>query len=482
MPHTPFSLMPCCDHAWMRESCAKEAVRCRRVSPFCFVALLLMLWAAPRSSDAADVAPTASGQPHIVMFVSDGHGYLDSPVYNPASRIRTPNLLRLSQLGTTYTHAFSSSANRHASQWSLHTGTMPTELMRDLDSHTDDLPLHPRSLSSHLKALGYRLIMVGEEPQVDAQQFPFEIIAETVEGPATSLGSSLSTDSRDTAPKFDLARWMRDAVAKDHRPLFVLINDSTLTNAQLPRESYAPYELDLATHWPDDDMLRIAQADYASRVTAMDGRLGITMDAAHEALPAEQTLFLYTSTQGSPLPYAQGNLYDAGVRVPLIALWNGHVRPGSRCDAMVSSIDILPTLVELAGGTPPSEIDGLSFASLLRNETYEHRDLVSSCVGDEPQADGFPGCSVRDRRFKYICNFVPQVPPASVARRFANLFSPNSPYRNRPQEELYDLVSDPNEQRNLAKDPAYQQDLFELREQLGLVLRRPVRQLLRLDR
>jgi hypothetical protein len=106
MPHTPFSLMPCCDHAWMRESCAKEAVRCRRVSPFYFVALLLMLWAAPRSSDAADVAPTASGQPHIVMFVSDGHGYLDSPVYNPASRIRTPNLLRLSQLGTTYTHAF----------------------------------------------------------------------------------------------------------------------------------------------------------------------------------------------------------------------------------------------------------------------------------------------------------------------------------------------------------------------------------------
>ncbi len=463
MPHPPFSLMPGCVHAWKGASYANDIIRCLRVIAPGLVSMLLVLWIAPRSTSAADVTPTPAGQPHIVMFISDGHGYLDSPVYNPATRIRTPNLLRLSQTGTTYTHAFSSSANRQSSQWSLHTGTMPTELVHGLESNTNAAPLHPRSLSSHLKAMGYRLVMIGAEPQVDSQQFPFEIIAETV-------------------AKFDLSNWLRDAVAKDHRPLFVVINDSTLTNSELPRESYAPNELDLAQHWPDDDLLRIAQADYASRVTAMDGRLGITIDATQAALPAEQTLFLYTSTQGAPLPYAQGNLYDAGVRVPLVALWKNHVRPGSRCDAMVSSIDILPTLVELAGGTPPSEIDGLSFASLLRNETYEHRDLVSSCVEDVPQVDGFPGCSIRDRRFKYICNFVPQASRPSIGRRFANLFSPNSPYRNRPQEELYDLLSDPSEQRNLATDPAYQQDLLEMREHLGLILRRPVRQLLRLDR
>ena len=95
-----------------------------------------------------------------------------------------------------------------------------------------------------------------------------------------------------------------------------------------------------------------------------DRDLGKVYDAMRKHLPAE-TLFLFTSDNGSQFPFAKWNCYDAGVHMPLVAVWPGKIAAGKRTDAMVTWEDILPTCMEAAGevsppayGTGPEEITG----------------------------------------------------------------------------------------------------------------------------
>ena len=102
-----------------------------------------------------------------------------------------------------------------------------------------------------------------------------------------------------------------------------------------------------------------ARARYAAAVTKADDDLGTILDAARATL-GERTLFLFSSDHGAQWPFGKWNCYDAGIRVPLIVAWPGVVKPGTRTDAMVSWVDLLPTLLEAAGGEAPADIDGRS--------------------------------------------------------------------------------------------------------------------------
>src|SRR3546814_11282569 len=101
------------------------------------------------------------------------------------------------------------------------------------------------------------------------------------------------------------------------------------------------------------------------------------MDAV-DAVLGKDTFVLYSTDHGTQWPFGKWNLYDTGTRVPMVVRWNGHVKAGTRTDAMVSWVDVLPTLVELAGGKKQPGIDGLSFASLFGHgtETAGRQELL----------------------------------------------------------------------------------------------------------
>jgi len=102
---------------------------------------------------------------------------------------------------------------------------------------------------------------------------------------------------------------------------------------------------------------------------------------------ATNTLFLFSSDHGAQWPFGKWNPYETSVRTPLIAAWPGVIKPGTRTDAMVSWVDLLPALVELAGGTPPPGLDGKSFAGVLRGSEIMQRDeIYTTHSGDEPHA------------------------------------------------------------------------------------------------
>ena len=194
---------------------------------------------------------------------------------------------------------------------------------------------------------------------------------------------------------------------------------------------------------------------------------------------------LFTSDHGGQWPRGKWNLYDAGTRVPLIAVWPGHIAAGSRSDAMVSWVDIIPTLIDLAGGKVPASIDGWSFADVLRGKTNSHRDRIFTTHTGDGKMNVFPMRSVRSARMKYIHNLCPDAyhtnhsdrhrkdgagaywdswdAAAKSDSRAAEIIRR---YYTRSEFELFDLENDPLELNNLADSPQYHSKLKSLRAEL----------------
>jgi arylsulfatase A-like enzyme len=166
------------------------------------------------------------------------------------------------------------------------------------------------------------------------------------------------------------------------------------------------------------------------------------------------------------------------------------IKPGSTSDAMVQSIDLLPTLIEIASGTVPSEIDGKSYAGVLRGKITAHRERIFTTHTNDGDMNVYPIRSVRARGFKYIRNLHPEWEHTThidraqakdggyywksweeAAKTGAAAAAVVKRYHQRPKEELYDLAGDPHEMKNVAADPKYAAILRNLSVELDAWMR-----------
>jgi arylsulfatase A-like enzyme len=215
----------------------------------------------------------------------------------------------------------------------------------------------------------------------------------------------------------------------------------------------------------------------------------LVYEAAGAAL-GPHTLYLFSGDNGAQWPFGKWNCYEAGVCVPLIVVWPGIVKAASTTDAMVSWVDFLPTLLEVAGGKPPDGLDGRSFLPVLLGKRREHRDRIFTTHSGDGRWNIYPSRAVRDGNWKYIRNLHPEYAftthidlPGNLGQRayFASWEAAartNSQaaailnqYHARPAEELYNLKSDLCEQRNLAADPKQASRLKRLRNQVDTWMR-----------
>jgi arylsulfatase A-like enzyme len=157
----------------------------------------------------------------------------------------------------------------------------------------------------------------------------------------------------------------------------------------------------------DTTETRKARARYYTDVTKLDSEVGQVREslARHGHSDA---LFLFISDQGAQWPFSKWNLYDAGIKVPMIAHWRGKTKVGAT-HAMVSVVDLLPTLIEVAGGATPEDIDGRSFWKVLTNQSdTHHKEIFAAHTGDTNMNQAPMRC-VRTERFKYIQNLAPEI-------------------------------------------------------------------------
>ncbi len=218
----------------------------------------------------------------------------------------------------------------------------------------------------------------------------------------------------------------------------------------------------------------------------MDANLGRLMQSLQTNELTENTIVIFTADQGPQWPFAKWSLYDDGISVPLMIRWPGHMNTGTT-DAMVSQADLLPTIVEVAGGAAPAEIDGQSFLPVLRGEKDFHRDIVFATHTGDGMMNRSPSRMLRTKRYKYILNLAPDVVYHThmdkakdhdggradgdswleKAKTDEHAASVLNRYHHHPVEELYDLESDPHELHNLAGETRYASMLARYRDDLA---------------
>ena len=218
--------------------------------------------------------------------------------------------------------------------------------------------------------------------------------------------------------------------------------------------------------FPDTYPSRRQFARFCKHLAEGDRAVGQILDAVRRSGKKDDTLVIFTVDHGIDFPRGKQTLYDSGVNTPLILWGPPWLSPGV-VTGLSSHCDILPTLCEITGITPPDDLDGVSQISAI--ETGEDaRSFVFLEKGwDNPNE---PVRGIRTKQFKYIKNYRPGWPIPAVksyieevgAEEYMQRFAD----RIRPEEELYDLVNDPAEQNNLAERPEYAEIKNSLNKQM----------------
>ncbi len=403
--------------------------------------------------------------PNIVVFISDDHSMLDSEAYG-ATDIRTPNMARLAAEGLKFTHAFIASPACGPSRTALCTGLWPARNGAE-PNHRAKNP-EVRSLPPALHALGYEVAAFGKVAHGSyAKDHGFDVIGGNPIGDSDTIEVGKFLANRDAS-----------------KPLCLFFGTR---HPHVPWGENAGYDaaaLKLPPTHVDTAMTRERRACYCSDITRADTLLGELRALAKDKVPGD-TLFIYTADHGAQWPFGKWNLYDAGIRIPFIAAWPGHLKPASTTDAMISWPDMLPTFIELGGGTVPEGIDGQSFAGVLRGTTTKHRERIFTTHSGDGDFNVYPIRSVRTQDWKYIRNLHPEFQHHTHISRSTGpsglgywqswlSAAETSPaaaatvkrYSVRPAEELYDLKADPFELHNLAGDAAQAERLKQMSGEL----------------
>jgi arylsulfatase A-like enzyme len=309
---------------------------------------------------------------------------------------------------------------------------------------TEDYSGPYRRRSGNPYSHGFDDVLLSEEKYIGSGDmfFPYRFMPSVTSGEA---GEYLTDRIGD-----DSANWITWHAA---RPFFLHVSNYAIHHEwQAPERLIRKYRRKkrLNPQFQSDRYRPVV----AAMVERCDYQVGRIVHALEDAGVADNTLILITSDNGGairpsnrPLRGRKGSLYEGGIRVPLIACWPGTVTAGTTSDAVVSTIDILPTIKDLAGAGDWADLDGVSLAGVLTRQ----ESLARETYWYYPHylLEGVPSAAVRSGRYKLI-------------------------KRLRTGEiELYDLIDDPRERENLAMHEPLVADVLHRR------LRRHIRQMRR---
>ncbi|HTO06971.1 MAG TPA: sulfatase [Myxococcota bacterium] len=231
---------------------------------------------------------------------------------------------------------------------------------------------------------------------------------------------------------------------------------------------------------PDTPVTRLDLARHYDNIARLDAQVGTILDALAADGVLDQTIVIFTADHGDGLPHAKRDPYDAGLHVPLIVRFPDGRGAGTVRTDLVSFIDMAPTVLSLAGVGLPDWLRGQPFIGPARAAP---RRYVYAASDRNDKVAGY-WRSVRDARFQYLVNRMPERPLLEklkfrdlmpTMRELWRLHEAHAltPLQEsqfsapRPREELYDTRADPDETRNLAHDPRYEAELARLRAALA---------------
>lgn len=406
------------------------------------------------------INPSAARRaPNIVLMISHDLGRHIGPYGFVAEK--TPTLNHFAMEGIRLDRHFVTSPGCSPSRSSLVTGRYPHSngqfgLANWGWKLSEGELLLPRVLGDH----GYHTALFGIWHLHEWTLSAFETTSDDV----STLDSSPEGYADIASDR--AADWLRSRT-DDSRPFYLHIGFWEVhrpfcgtPGAQPPEFSKAELAaISLPDYLPDNEPTRREFADLNRSITMVDQGAARVLRALEQTGLDENTLVLFTADHGLPFQRAKGTLYDPGIQVACMARWPGHITPGTSSDELTSNVDIMPTVLEAAGVPIPPDVQGRSQLPLLcgRANAAAIEDAVFAEKTYHEHYD--PIRCVRTKTHKYIRNFAERpmlVLPSDVYNSNSRQSNTNddSLWNHRPQEEFYDLTTDPGECRNLIDDPA----------------------------
>ena len=435
------------------------------------------------------VGPVLAGQPNFLLIVSEDNGPELGCYGDPYAR--TPNLDQLSAEGVQFNRAFVPQAGCSQSRASFLTGLYPHQHGQiglatwGFRLYRDDIPNLPRSL----KAAGYRTGIIGKLHINPESAFPFDF--HEIPG-ANFARKNLG----------DYARHAETFITADDEPFFLSVNfpdahDPWLARSIACRRSRKPATM--SERCPTSASIRPQCARWS--LTIITASVDLTRSSANcwtccsavarQTIPWSSTLEITVRTCYGP----SGTSYEGGLRIPMLLRWSGKIRPQVR-EELVSTIDIMPTLLDVSGASPVQNLPGRDLVPLLADSTIPWRThLFAEFHTHAAAANFYPQRSVRTDRYKLIENLLPDEVNPGYADTIAKLQSDASNHgsddsldlradiaaatpevraayqrmKKPPRYELYDLDTDPFEFRNLSESASHAEIFADLKRRLAAV-------------
>jgi arylsulfatase len=296
-----------------------------------------------------------SHPPNFIFIITDDISAEDLGLYGNEA-IETPNLDKIAQEGLIFDNAYLTTSSCSPSRNSIITGRYPHN-MGAPEIHVE-LPEDQQTFIQALQQNGYHTVLSGKNHMAPPKQLGFEEHSDSQPSGSESWIRHLKERPKDTPFFFWFAshdahrEWQINGKAKEYSP-----ND-----AWVPPYMY------------DGPRTRKDLANYYHEVSRSDYYAGLIMDELESQGILDNTYFIYLSDNGRPFPRSKTYLYRNGIRTPLI-IRGPEVEPG-QTESLVSSIDLAPTILDLAGIEKPETIQGVSFREILSDHDTIIRDVA----------------------------------------------------------------------------------------------------------
>jgi len=418
----------------------------------------------------------AQNKPNIVIFIADDLNQQDIGCYGNTD-VKTPNMDLLAAEGMKFNRAYAASPICTPSRSVMFTGLYPFHNGVQMNHFT--VRPNTKNLPQFLQKLGYRVVISGKTDIFPLHNFPFERIGE-------EFGKYQPIENRMDRKKESIHMIEDHFKDRPQQPICLIVAPWIPHVPWFKNRDFDPEKLKMPNYLADTKATRKALAAYYQSIGEADKMLGEVMQAIDKSGQKNNTVVMFISDQGAQFPSAKWTVYDQGLRVPLLVRWPGKVSAGSTSDALVSLVDLTPTLVDLGEGKAIDGLDGISFKNVFLNKKKTHRKYLFAETSVEPHFwyNYTPSRTViTEEGFHYIKNYHPGarfithidqveqneyyfdtwVSDAKTNERTKFLLDR---YSYHPPEELFDLNTDRDEFKNLANNPAYKNKKLELEQLL----------------
>ena len=390
--------------------------------------------------------------PNILYIHSHDTGRYVQP-YGHA--VPTPNIQHLAEGGVLFRQAFCANPTCSPSRASLLTGKWAHSCgMLGLVNRGFSLPDYSQHIVHTLRdGAGYHSVLGGiQHVAKDPDQIGYNQILDGERGPEKIVSRTVEFLQHTPPQPF----FLDVGFGVTHREFPEPGPDED------PRYCLPPAPI------PDTPENRHDMAAFKASARILDNSVGAVLDALNASGLAENTLVICTTDHGLAFPSMKCNLTDHGIGVMLIMRGPGGFTGGQVCDAMVSHIDVLPTICDLLEIAVSEGVQGSSMMPLIRGEVEAIHDEIFAEVNYHAAYE--PQRAVRTQRWKYIRRYSDRqkpVLPNCDASPTKDVWMRHSwPDRNVAPEQLYDLIFDPNETHNLINDSVTTPVLEDMRHRL----------------